>query len=393
MKYFAIGLILSVMCSGLYAQNYDESKVHPYILPDVLKTTSNKKVTTVSSWENTRRPEILKLFEDNVYGQLPKDYDSLRYVISKEDKNAMEGKAHLKVVKVTIWRAGKSVTINLNLFTPNAHKGPSPVFLLINNRPISNIDPTRTVKSEFWPAEIVIDSGYAIAAFYVFDASPDNKEHFQEGVLQLYPEQLAAPNGMRTIGAWAWAASRMLDYFEKDKDVDAKKVMVVGHSRGGKTAMWAGAEDKRFSMIFTNCSGNTGASLARRNYGESIAKINTSFPFWFTDNYKKYNDNENALPVDQHMLFALLAPRPVYSTNATKDLWADPKGSFLSVKNAEPVYALYKKKSALGAEPPAVNTAITTSQLGYHIREGEHNMMIFDWNNFIKFANFHLRGR
>jgi hypothetical protein len=386
----AILVALNMIC---YSQNYDESKVPKYVLPDVLTTTAKVKITSASSWEKYRRPEILRLFEDNVYGQMPKKFDSLKYLVTHEDKFAMNGRAHLKEVQVMIWNGGKSVTINLNLFTPNSRKSPSPVFLLINNRGVENIDPLRKTISEFWPAELVIDSGYAIAAFFVKDASPDNKEHYQEGVLQLYPGQLTAGNGMKAIGAWSWAASRMMDYFEKDKDIDARRVFVVGHSRGGKTALWTGAQDKRFAMVFANCSGNTGAALARRQYGETIKKINTSFPYWFCNNYQQYNDNVDALPVDQHMLIALIAPRPLYTTNASKDLWADPLGSFLSLKNAEKVYALYNKKSALGSAPPAVGNAIINSQLGYHIRDGVHNLMIFDWNNFIRFANYHGFGK
>ena len=194
---------------------------------------------------------------------------------------------------------------------------------------------------------------------------------------------------MKAIGAWAWAASRVMDYFKTNKDIDFNKVAVVGHSRGGKTALWAGAEDQRFAMVFASCSGTTGASLARREFGETVKKINTSFPYWFNDNYKKFDDNVSSLPVDQHMLVALIAPRPVYTTNATEDLWADPKGSYLTMVNAQPVYHLYGKKSTLTAHPPAVNTAIIKSILGYHIREGIHNLTAYDWSNFIRFANYH----
>ena len=371
------------------AQNYDEAKVPAYTLPDVLKTTAGKVVTNKAVWEKNRRPEVLRLFENNVYGQMPKTYDSIKFAITNEIANAMDGRAHLKEIKITVWKINKSLQIHLILFIPNNRKRLAPAFLLINNRDKNNTDLSREIKSEFWPAEMMIDSGYAIAAFHVSDAAPDNKDSFQKGVLQLYPEQLTADNGMKAIGAWAWAASRIMDYFERDRDIDAKRVCIVGHSRGGKAALWAGAQDQRFAIVFSNCSGNSGAALSRRKFGETVKVINTNFPHWFANNYKKYNDNEAALPVDQHMLISLMAPRPVYVTSASKDLWADPKGSYLSLKNAEKVYALYRKHSALTDEPPAINSPIIYSYLGYHNREGSHNLTEYDWKNFIRFANYH----
>ncbi len=371
------------------AQNYDEAKVPAYTLPDVLKTTAGKVVTNKAVWEKNRRPEVLRLFENNVYGQMPKTCDSIKFAITNEIANAMDGRAHLKEIKITVWKINKSLQIHLILFIPNNRKRLAPAFLLINNRDKNNTDLSREIKSEFWPAEMMIDSGYAIAAFHVSDAAPDNKDSFQKGVLQLYPEQLTADNGMKAIGAWAWAASRIMDYFERDRDIDAKRVCIVGHSRGGKAALWAGAQDQRFAIVFSNCSGNSGAALSRRKFGETVKVINTNFPHWFANNYKQYNDNEAALPVDQHMLISLMAPRPVYVTSASKDLWADPKGSYLSLKNAEKVYALYRKHSALTDEPPAINSPIIYSYLGYHNREGSHNLTEYDWKNFIRFANYH----
>jgi pimeloyl-ACP methyl ester carboxylesterase len=303
----------------------------------------------------------------------------------------MAGKATLKEVVIEVVNKSKPLKINLVLFVPNGQPRPVPVFLLINNRGKDNTDPTRAHKSDFWPAEMVIDSGYAIAAFHVSDLAPDDTANYVNGVLQLYPDQLAANDGMRAIGAWAWGASRVLDYFEKDRDLDAKKVVVVGHSRGGKASLWAAAEDPRFAMCVTNCSGNTGAALSHRRYGETISRINTVFPHWFAKNYKKFNNNEDALPLDQHMLIAAIAPRPLYATNATKDLWADPKGTFLALKNAEKVYALYGMESRLTPEPPAVQQPILNSPMGYHIREGEHNLTAYDWGNFVKFARVHFK--
>lgn len=390
MKNLLLLLTLIVLLTEARAQNYDESKVPPYTLPDVLRTTGRKKVKNKKTWENVRRPEIRKLFEDNIYGQTPTRYDSIRYVVS-EGQSVMEGRAKHREVLIEVFRHGKQVKIDLVLLLPSNVKKPVPVFVLINNRGKENTDPSRKIKSDFWPAEMVIDSGYAVAAFHVSDLAPDNKDNYSNGVLQLYPEQLAADNGMRAVGAWAWGASRVMDYFGTDTDIDAKKVVVVGHSRGGKASLWAAAQDRRFAICVTNCSGNTGAALARRQFGERISRINTTFPHWFNNNYKKYNDRENALPVDQHMLIAMVAPRPVYATNASKDLWADPKGTFLSLKNAERVYGLYEIKSALPADPPGINEPIIRSQLAYHNREGEHNLTAYDWGNFIRFANYHFK--
>ena len=373
------------------AQNYDEDKVPPYTLPELLKTSRNQVVSDKSIWENIRRHEVLGFFKNEVYGQMVHTYDSSSFVFTKMDVDAMNKKATLKEVQLTVWKVGKSVKINLLYFVPNNRKGAVPVFLLINNRDKNNTDPTRKEKSEFWPAEILIDSGYAVAVFHVNDLAPDNKETYQNGAMQLYPQQMKVPNGMKAIGSWAWGASRVLDYFEQDADINSKRVFVVGHSRGGKAALWAGATDTRFAMVFSNCSGNSGAALSRRKFGETIKVINTKFPHWFTDNYKKYNDNEAALPVDQHMLIALIAPRPVYVTSATKDLWADPKGSYLSLLHGQKVYDLYQKPSGLTPEPPPPNSAIIESFLGYHNREGIHDLTLYDWNNFIRFANYHFR--
>jgi hypothetical protein len=295
----------------------------------------------------------------------------------------------LKEVVITVFRSGKRVAIHLTLFVPLSAPKPAPVFLLINNRGKENTDPSRLNKSEFWPAEMVVDSGFAIAAFHVSDLAPDDKVNYTTGALELYPDQLIMDNGMKAIGAWAWGASRVMDYMEKDSDLDARRVAIVGHSRGGKASLWTAAQDRRFAICITNCSGNTGAALARRQFGERIERINTSFPHWFNTNYKKFNGREDALPVDQHMLIALVAPRPLYATNASKDLWADPKGTFLALKSAESVYSLYGQKSGLPESPPFINEAVVRSPIGYHNREGVHNMTAFDWGNFVRFAHHH----
>jgi len=397
-------LIIMLVSVNLYAQktdkfmgeivNYDETTVPKYTLPPLLQTTNGEKVKNVTTWEKKRRHEILSLFEENIYGQMPSKFDSLNFNIINEKTDAMDGKAHLKEIQVSVWNKGNSVSFPIVLFIPNKRTKPAPVFLLINNRGKRNTDPTRQQKSSFWPAEMIIDSGYAIASFHNADIAPDGKETYQNGILnQLFPEQLEKDNGMKAIGSWAWAASRVMDYFLTDKDIDAKKVAIVGHSRGGKTALWAGAQDQRFAMVFNSCSGSTGASLARRKYGETVSLINKQFGHWFNNNYKKFSNNVDSLPVDQHMLIGLIAPRPVYTTNATQDRWADPYGSFLSLVNAKPIYDLYRKHVTLPPSMPMPNSPILNSAIGYHFREGAHDLNVYDWTNFIKFATLNYSAQ
>lgn len=394
MRFICLCIVLFFLFLPSFAQervvNYDEDKVGTYTLPEILKTDDGKEVNTVKEWESVRRPQILAHFENEVYGQMPKDFDKLEFSILQSDDQAMGGKASMKEVRIEVFRDGKSVQINLVLFIPSERKAPAPAFLLINNRSERNTSVTRDTLSGFWPAEMIIQAGYAVAAFQVDDAAPDNKDSYADGVLKLYPEQLQQNNGMKAIGAWAWAASRVMDYFEKDKDIDASRIALVGHSRGGKASLWGAASDPRFAICVSNNSGNTGAALSRRWFGETVEIINTSFPHWFSENYKKYNANEQNLPVDQHMLIGLMAPRPVYATNASEDLWADPQGTFLAMKQAEQVYQLYGLYSQLPEVIPPLNTPTVTPPMGYHNREGKHNLTEYDWTNFIEFADNHF---
>lgn len=394
MKKTYVFIVLAIsLASGpeVSAQNYDESKVGNYTLPDPLMHENQKKVASIKDWENTRRPEILHLFDEHVYGKMPQSFDKIDFKVVNQDKKAMSGKATLKEVEVTVTEKQESLRINVVMFVPNNLKKPAPAFLLINNRSVRNTLASRDSISGFWPAEQVINSGYAIAAFHYAEAAPDNKDTYQTGVLRLYPELAKADDGMKAVGAWAWAASRVMDYFQTDPSIDAKKIGIVGHSRGGKTSLWAAAQDTRFAISFSNCSGNTGAALSKRNFGETVARINTTFPHWLNNNYKKYNNNEKELPVDQHMLIALIAPRPVYATNASEDLWADPTGTFLAMKNAEPVYALYKEQSKLPQRPPAIDHPLTLPPLGYHNRTGKHDMTFYDWEQFVKLADAYYK--
>lgn len=373
--------------------NYEEARVAPYELPDPLKSAAGP-VRTPAAWA-TRRAEILDLFRAHVYGRSPGKPERLRFEKIEENARAMEGTATLERVAVLSTQAGREHRFELTVFLPNARRGPAPVFLLLNNRPPSNTDPSRREKSGFWPAEQLLARGYGIAALQVSDLAPDDPQRFRTGAIALFegPPPAGAGTGGRpanawaALAAWAWGASRAMDYFETDARVDARRVAVVGHSRGGKASLWAGAEDQRFGMVIANESGEGGAALTRRNFGETLGRITSSFPHWFAGNYKAFAGRESALPVDQHMLLALAAPRPLYVASADEDLWADPRGEFLSQAHASPVYALWGDAPIAPSDMPPLERPLIVGRRGYHVRRGPHNLTPYDWDRFADFAD------
>ena len=366
--------------------NYEEDKVPSYVLPDVLTSVGGKKITQKSEWTNFRRAEVLELFTTQVYGRVPATPYQQNFKLVQEDRNAMNGLATLKLIDITFTANSKSLTLHLGLFIPNKVRKPVPAFLLICNRPTSNIDFTRTNKSEFWPAEEVIARGYAVAAFYNADIDPDVDDQFKNGIHGLLDTNRNSES-WGTIAAWAWGASRCMDYLVTQKAIDQKRIAVVGHSRGAKTALWAGATDKRFALIVSNEAGCGGSSLSRRRYGETIERINKAFPHWFCTNYKAYSNREDSLPVDQHMLMALIAPRALYVASADKDLWGDPRGQYLALYHALPVYNLLGIKTKLPEAMPPLNSPVQNGRVAYHVRDGEHNLLLKDWNFFMDFAD------
>lgn len=361
-------------------------KAFSIVLPNVLTTSNGRAIATRKEWAKLRRPEVLELFTTQVYGRVPGTPYKKSIKVVKVDPNAMDGKATLKLVDITIAANAKTLTIHLGLFIPNSQPKPVPAFLLICNRPTSNIDFTREKKSEFWPAEQMVERGYAAAAFWNDDVDPDKHDNFQNGIHGLLDSNRNAES-WGTLAAWAWGASRCMDYLITDKGINSAKIAVVGHSRGAKTALWAGANDERFAMIVSNEAGSGGTSLSKRKYGETVALINKGFPHWFCANYKAYNQKEDLLPVDQHMLLALIAPRPLYIASADKDLWGDPVGQYLALYFAVPVYRLYEPSTSLPKALPTLNVPIISGNVAYHIRDGEHNMTLKDWNWFMDFAD------
>lgn len=366
--------------------NYNEEKVPDYKLPDPLLMLDGNTVDEPEEWYKIRRNEILELFRENVYGRVPSTPYKMDFIVKRIDPAMMNGDATLKQVNIRISSGGKDLTIRLNIFIPNKVPKPVPLFLLINNRDSTVADPSRNIKSEFWPAEEVIARGYGIAVFSNADVDPDNFDNFKNGIHGLLDRGERSGNSWGTIAAWAWGASRCMDYFQTDKDINSSKVAVVGHSRGGKTALWAGAEDARFAMVIANESGCGGSAIARRRYGETVARITSSFPHWFCGNYNEWANNEDSMPVDMHMLVSLIAPRAVYITSADEDLWADPRGSYLSLYHVSPVFRLLGVKTELPWEMPPLNKPVISGNMAYHVRDGVHNLLLKDWNWFMDFA-------
>jgi len=366
--------------------NYDESRVEPYTLPDPL-ASKGSKVTSALTWP-ARRAEILELFRANVYGRSPSKPEHVAFSVVEENPKAMDGTATLRRIAITSRQGAKTHRFELTLFLPNKRTTPAPVFLLINNRPVSNTGPTRKEKSGFWPAEQIIARGYGIAAFHYAELAPDDAKTYRDGVMKFFDEAGGSTkNTWGALAAWGWGASRAMDYFETDPRVDKAHVAVIGHSRGGKAALWAGAEDQRFAMVISNDSGEGGAALSRRNFGETIERINTSFPYWFTATYKTFNGRAAELPVDQHMLLALVAPRALYVASADEDLWADPRGEFLSLAASSPAFALWGDPPIRDADMPPVDTPLISVRRGYHIRTGGHNLTPYDWDRYADFAD------
>jgi len=370
---------------------FRESDVPAYQLPDLLRNADGTRVTTAPEWTRKRRAETLESFSKWVYGRSPAKPSEVWFETVATDRQAMEGRATLKRVKITSADAGKSFSFEASLLVPNAAKGRVPAFLLINNRAESSADPSRRQKNGFWPAEEILARGYAAAVFRTVDVDPDTKDADAraKGVRGVWPAGggTEGSDAWATIGAWAWGASRVMDYLATDPAVDSSRVALVGHSRGGKTALWAGAQDERFALVVSNDSGCAGAALSRRRFGETVEAINRGFPYWFCENFKKFNGREDDLPVDQHQLLALAAPRGLYVASADADFWADQRGEFLSLAHASPVYALFGHRGFQPGEMPPLDTPAIRDRVGYHIRRGVHNLTPYDWERFMDFAD------
>lgn len=410
-------------CLPAQGHHYDESKVPAYKLPDPLVAADNSEVRKAEQWPS-RRAEIMELFREQMYGRVPQPEVQLRFEVHEEEKAALKGRAIRRQVRIRCRRGEREVVLNLLLYLPVdevAKKTKVPVFLGLNfwgnqttqpdpeieisknwvrsskgrgNKDHRATEASRGKSTNRWPVELVLSRGYGLATIYYSDIDPDIHDGFKNGVHALFPRQKNtehAPDAWGSIATWAWGLSRGLDYLETDEQVNGKRVVVVGHSRLGKTSLWAGASDQRFWMVVSNNSGCGGAALSRRRFGETVAIINRAFPHWFCGNFKAYNKHEDKLPLDQHMLVALMAPRPVLVCSAVKDRWADPRGEFLAAKNAAPVYRLLGT-DGIGVETWPKPQELIKSRIGYYLRPGKHDMTSEDWTAYLDFADHHGLG-
>lgn len=404
-----------------FVANYDESKVPEYILPDPLRTSDGAVVPDAATWTTKRRPELLRLFEDHVYGRTPRIALPVDVIPFEEHTLTLDGNARRTQFTVRQSDDQRTSDIHVLIYAPAHRKASVPAFLGINfygNQSIHKdpairlpeswvrnnkqygitknraTDASRGVRTSRWPVETILKRGYALVAIYYGDIDPDFHDEFKNGVHPLYDnfDGKRPDSAWGSIGAWAWGMSRVLDSLGALPMIDAKRVVAFGHSRLGKTALWAGAQDDRFAMTISNNSGCGGAALNRRAIGETVGRITTSFPHWFCGRYSTYAKRENKLPFDQHELIALCAPRPVYVASAQGDRWADPRGEFLSAMHSGPAYKLFGKTGVGVDKMPAVDTPVG-DHIGYHMRTGKHDVTDYDWARYLDFADRHLKRR
>lgn len=409
-SFLITGIFFPAFAQQKFVANYDESKIPGFTLPDPLVFQNGTNVLNSKDWEK-RRTEIYKMFETEEYGVSPVWKGKIISSEMSSDQNALNGTAVRKEIKLTLKNGQKEISLALLLYLPKTVKK-APVFLGYNfngNHTVTDepgialpmIWPRASGPAEIgkdadrgkswsnWQVKELIAKGYGLATAYYCDVDPDFDDGFKNGIHGLYDQQ-PDNTSWGSVAGWAFGLSRIMDYLETLPAVDSKKVIVFGHSRLGKAALWAGASDKRFAMVISNNSGCGGAALSKRIYGETVGSINRAFPHWFCENFNKYNEKEELLPFDQHELLALIAPRPLYVASAIEDKWADPKGEFLSCVFASPVYILLGTQGFPGKEMPAVNSPVVGT-IGYHIRTGGHDVTLYDWQQYVSFADRFLK--
>jgi hypothetical protein len=401
--------------------NYDEAKVGTYTLPDALTLNNGKPVRDAKTWNERRRAEILKMFETQQYGIAPGRPADESFEVTEKGTLALNGKAIRKQITIHLSKDPTWPTIHLLEYIPANAKKPAPMYFDINFSTIQAavsdpgitpemvrdqktnelVAPPATPGRGFGGINVgvFLDAGIGVATYYYGELDPDTLNGFSHGIRAKYmkPGQTGEddrePDAWGTISAWAWGMSRVEDYFETDAQVDAKRVAIHGVSRLGKTVMWAGAHDQRFAAVIASCSGEGGAALSHRDYGETIAHLMapSRYPYQFAANYAQYGGFPDKAPFDSHMLVALIAPRPLLLQTGSTDNWSDPKGEFLAAVAAGPVYKLLGKQDLSTDVWPAAKVPIFSNGLNYYMHEGGHGMVPTDYDVYVQFlkAQFH----
>ena len=397
----------------------DEKDAAQYQLPDPLETADGRRITTAAEWMNFRRPEILELFKKYEYGEILPRPDSLRFELLTEKKDALEGSAVRREVKICCsMRNGREFSFTILVYIPKNQTAPSPVFVGLNFKgnhtttretdviptgyrfPGQLCESERGVQYSRWIPDELVKQGFASVTACYHDIFPDRADGTDDSALQLFADEAgnlpAIGEKYSVIGVWAWGLSRMLDYAENDPRLDARRAAVHGHSRLGKTALWAGASDPRFQLVISNCSGCGGGALHKRKIGENLsqhfqAHRDIGLPAWFMNETEKYIWREEDLPIDQHELMALIAPRPLAVGTATLDFNADPKGEFLACRAASEVYELFGS-SGLPAETMPEPDVKISGDISFHYTAGPHDQTPADWAHYLDLAEtFFLR--
>lgn len=403
------------VASQKFTPNYDESAVPQYTLPNLLVMNDGEPVTTPAQWAGHRRGELLELFEEHMFGALPGNPFTPKVEVLESTDKALDGLARRSQVRVTFSQDKPDVFVDLLIYTPADATEPVPTFVTLNfqGNHTTQPDPAiriseawiksrgngivtknranekgRGVSANRWPVQTIINRGYGLVTAYYGELDPDFDDDFKNGVHSLFPRE-GKENEWATISGWAWGLHRIADYLVTNDTIDADRLIVMGHSRLGKAALWAGATDPRFAAVISNNSGCGGAALSRRAYGETLLRINGNFPHWFNNRFKQYNKKEGELPMDQHGLIALIAPRPVLVSSAQDDRWADPLGEFLSAYHASPVYELFGGPGLTSVDfpKPKFDSLIGEGRLVYRHRPGKHDVTAEDWQAYMSFAD------
>lgn len=380
---------------------YEEGKVPHYDLPPLLVTTEGKRITTAEQWMNKRRPQILSLFGNLVYGCVPEPPSPIetQFTVLKTDPDFMGGKATRKDVQIRFSNDRGRAEMLILIFVPNQASKPAPAFMKHSFNDTKSHDfeahphqPGRLRNG--WPLGEFFDRGYGFVAVYQQDLVGHNEVEFLNSIHRLFyrkGQSFPKANEWGVLSAVAWGGMRAMDYLETDDDIDQTRVAIMGHSKMGKATLWTAAQDQRFAMAISAQSGCAGAALWRRRSGETLEKMVTRFPYWLCRNAWKFVNQEDDLPVDQHMLLACIAPRPVYVHSGLDDTWADGRGEYLSAYHASEVYRLLGKKGLTSESLPPLGEAIVASDVGYHMRPGGHSITMYDWQRFLDFADYHLK--